>query len=288
MQNFNYQDFIKDGLSLSIFKLTDTQPISTHTHDFTEIIYVISGRAEQTVNDKKYEVRRGDLLFINYDSTHSFRPQGEFSYFNICFDPELIYRRIISRENALDLLSLSSIDLIMSDTSQGLIHFSGEERAHLEAMLEDMLDEHLSSRRERGAVLESYMNILVTRILRRIYPEEQADSDFGELGELLSYIDENLDKPLSLPELAQRCFYNPSYFSRIFKEKFGITLGEYVARQRARAALRLLTESDLTVDTIAGRCGYTDKSGLYRAIKKHFGEAPSGYRRGEKSKNPQP
>ena len=114
----------------------------------------------------------------------------------------------------------------------------------------------------------------------------------GELNdmwlELSEYIDRNLGERLTLSELAQKCFYNPSYFSRIFKEKFGITLGDYVARQRARTALSLLTESDLTVDAIACKCGYTDKSGLYRAIKKHFGESPSVYRKGEKSKNPQP
>ena len=97
--------------------------------------------------------------------------------------------------------------------------------------------------------------------------------------ELFEYIGENLDKRLTLSELSKKCFYNPSYFSRTFKEKFGITLADYLQSERAEAAARLLKETDLPTQAVAEKCGFSDKSSLYRAFVKIYGVTPSEYRK---------
>ena len=143
-----------------------------------------------------------------------------------------------------------------------------------------MLKEFESDLSERTAVLESYMSIVITKILRRMHPSsETALSEDGHFTELCEYIDQNLDKRLTLTDLAKKCFYNPSYFSRVFKEKFGITLADYLTKRRANHAAKLLIETDLTSEAIAEACGYNDKSGLYRAFSKVYGMKPSEYRR---------
>ena len=77
---------------------------------------------------------------------------------------------------------------------------------------------------------------------------------------LSDYIDENLDTKLTLSLLASKCFYNPSYFSRTFKEKFGMTLTEYINRKRVASASKLLLESDMSVGEIALAVGFGNEN----------------------------
>jgi two-component system response regulator YesN len=100
--------------------------------------------------------------------------------------------------------------------------------------------------------------------------------------ELSAYIDENLGIRLTLTELPERCFYNPSYFSRIFKEKFGVSFVEYLTRKRLDCAIRMLTETNLTIDEISISVGFSDRSSMHHAFSKYLGQTPADYR---KSKN---
>ena len=110
--------------------------------------------------------------------------------------------------------------------------------------------------------------------------------DSGELDgmwrELSAYIDENLDASLTLSELAKRCFYNPSYFSRIFKEKFGVSLVEYKTQRRIEKASELLTDTELPIDEISDRVGFSDRHSFYHAFSKHMKQTPAAYRASRK------
>jgi two-component system response regulator YesN len=96
---------------------------------------------------------------------------------------------------------------------------------------------------------------------------------------LSEYIDQNLDSRLTLAALAEKCFYNPSYFSRIFKEKFGVSLTEYITRKRLSHAIMLLSESVLSVEEIGECVGFPDKNSLYHAFSRYLGTTPGEYRR---------
>ena len=280
MKIFKIDDYIKDGLSLGIFKTVDKGKYEPHTHEFAEIVYVLDGEVEEFINGSKYRMSRGDMLFINYGSTHSFESENGVSYINVCFSPEVMGKRIISRENAFDLLSLTAFDEIVEGKGEGVVHFSSEERRTVEAVLLDMLNEYKAHLPERIAVLESYMTVIISKILRKMYPPTVREEASGKMWQELSeYISKNLDKKLTLSELSQKCFYNPSYFSRVFKEKFGITLADYLQRERAQAAARLFSKNELSMQEIAERCGFSDKSSLYRAFVKNYGVTPSEYRK---------
>ncbi len=277
---YKAENYIENGMSLGIFRSKCDEPQPVHTHDFAEIIYILDGHAIETVNGKNVELSRGSMLFINRGSTHEFTPKNVFTYYNICFMPEVISDRIINRENAFDLLSLTALEeLRHAESSLGNITFDGEERVIIEAILADMLCEYESANPERCAVLESYMTIIVSKLLRKLEPGEikKRESDFL-WKDIISFIDSNLGERLTLSALAKQCFYNPSYFSRSFKERFGITLVEYITRSRAEAAAKMLTETELSTADIATLCGFCDKSALYRAFSKQYGMTPREWR----------
>ena len=283
MRVYQLKNYIQGELSLHIFEEeVEGHSIELHKHEFAEIIYITSGECVQSINDVSYSARRGDLFFINRNSTHAFSPINSFTYYNICFSPDTIINRIIDRQNAIELISLSALEEIQSETMHTVrFSFEGEERQWIEALLRDMHKEYTADKSERSAILESYMTILLAKILRKVHTARSTErKEIGDVWRALSeFIDENLDQKLTLEDLAQKCFYNPSYFSRTFKQKFGVSPVEYITRERATMAASLLANSNLSMEDIAERCGFGDKSSLYRAFEKHYGCSPSEYRK---------
>ena len=57
-----------------------------------------------------------------------------------------------------------------------------------------------------------------------------------------------------------------------------MSLVEYITRKRLAFAVKLLSESELSVDEISEAAGFSDRSGFYHAFSKYIGGAPSDYR----------
>ena len=59
MLEYKSDKFIKDDLSLGIFLDRQSEAIGVHTHDFVEIVYVVSGDATEKINDVSYHQEEG-------------------------------------------------------------------------------------------------------------------------------------------------------------------------------------------------------------------------------------
>ena len=281
MKNFRSNDLIAPDATIHMFESTDYMGGGRHDHDFIEIVYIKSGRAEEYVNDDRYEVSRGDLIFINYGSTHRFVANKDFSYVNICFKPEVLNSGILTPENAFDLLQLTAFDEIRRESDGGMISFAGAEREEIEQLLHAMLNEYERKDVDWQAVLKSYMNVLFVRMLRKTAFGGTGADEPDVWRDLSAYIDENLGADLTLTALAGKCFYNPSYFSRVFKERFGMPLTEYVTRRKLDHAIKLMQESRLSVTKIAEQVGFSSTGALYRACLRFKGVRFSDLRRSE-------
>lgn len=277
MQTFKSENYIKAGQSIHIFSAKGDQT-AVHTHDFIEIVYVRNGKATETIDGICYSVQHGDIIFINYGSTHAFSNGLNFEYINICFSPETMGNSFITPENAFSMLSLTVFNEMRQDMNGGLLSFAGKDRLEAEQILNSMLWEARENKPFCNRMLESYLNILLTKMLRKTLPQlehTQTDNAWSLLSE---YIDQNFDTPLSLSHLASKFFYNPSYFSRVFKEKFQMPVTEYINRKRIEAACCLLSETQLSVQEISEKVGFSDKSHFYRMFSKFMGGTPAEYR----------
>ena len=273
------EQFIENGKTVSLFTgYRHGRPEPKHIHDFIELVYVLDGKSRQYIDDRVYDVSHGDLLFINYGSTHAFEASEDYVYVNVCFSPEVMGNGIITAENAFSLLSLTSFNEICNESDGARITFFGNERREVEDILLAMKRESKEQQTSWARVMENYLNILITKMLRKI-EVSMKEQEIGDIWrELSEYIDDNLNAELTLSSLAQKCFYNPSYFSRIFKEKFKMSLVEYVTRKRLDHAIALLSDGALSIDEISTKVGFSDRSSFYRAFSKYVGGTPSAYR----------
>ncbi len=276
MRSFRSEEFSKEDPTLHVFFFKNKGEDPIHTHDFIEIMYVNSGEIEQFVNEKHFITKKGDLVFMNYNSVHRFKSAAEATYYNVCFYPETM-ERMINPSNAFSLLLLSAFNEFSKGENDGVVSFSPAEQRKVQYIFERMVEEQTKRLPHFDLVNESYMAILITLIARKASLPEESENDTW--GELVEYINDNLDSGLTLEALAKKCFYNPSYFSRLFKNKFNVSLVEYISNKRVEKALQLLTETDMSIKEISTVCGFSNRSVFYRAFSKITGKTPTEYRK---------
>ena len=84
--------------------------------------------------------------------------------------------------------------------------------------------------------------------------------------------------PPSLSQIADQVGLHPSHLARLFRARYGLSIGEYGRRLRLDWAAHRLVTSDDALAVIAARAGFADQSHLTREFKRRLGLSPGRYR----------
>ncbi|CAH2215422.1 helix-turn-helix domain-containing protein [Tepidibacter aestuarii] len=95
----------------------------------------------------------------------------------------------------------------------------------------------------------------------------------------IQYIHKNLEKPISLQELAAIENFNISYYIEWFNKKTGMTPNAYIQKLRLEKAKEYLVGTELSLLMISQLVGYEQQSSLTRLFKNHESISPSDYRK---------
>jgi transcriptional regulator GlxA family with amidase domain len=104
-------------------------------------------------------------------------------------------------------------------------------------------------------------------------------ADRKPLRELESWVLDNLNKPLTVPALAQRVAMSPRNFARVFSRELKTTPAKFVERLRVEAARRRLEESQNSMETIATECGFGNVNSMRNVFQRTLKIPPGQYRR---------
>jgi len=104
-------------------------------------------------------------------------------------------------------------------------------------------------------------------------------TDRKPLLELEAWVLDNLQKPLTVPLLAQRLAMSPRNFARVFTKEMKTTPAKFVERLRVEAARRRLEESHNSMETIADECGFGNVNSMRNVFQRTVKIAPGQYRR---------
>lgn len=96
------------------------------------------------------------------------------------------------------------------------------------------------------------------------------------------YMNENINKNLTVQEIASFVNYSPSYFYRKFMQEIGIAPMTYFTKMKINKAYGLLKDTDLKINQIATLLGYTDPLYFSRVFSKEAGVSPQQYRAANK------
>jgi transcriptional regulator GlxA family with amidase domain len=95
----------------------------------------------------------------------------------------------------------------------------------------------------------------------------------------LAYAKRNLDKPLTVGQLAQSVHISPRQFSRAFRAETGQSPAKAVENLRVEVARLMMEQSRHPIDSIARQTGFADSDRMRRAFIRAFGQPPQVVRR---------
>ncbi|MDQ4097913.1 MAG: transcriptional regulator FtrA [Actinomycetota bacterium] len=98
------------------------------------------------------------------------------------------------------------------------------------------------------------------------------------LAEVLDWMAENLDQPLTVEQLAHKAAMSPRTFARRFRAATGTTPRHWLLSQRVMLAQRLLETTDESVEHIASLCGFGSAAGLRAHFQREVSTSPLAYR----------
>ncbi len=94
----------------------------------------------------------------------------------------------------------------------------------------------------------------------------------------LTYIGNNFQNDISLDDVSRDADISPYYFSKLFKEKTGVTFVEYLTRTRMEKAKELLKDPENSIRDVCFAVGYQDPNYFSRIFKRSTGSTPSEFR----------
>ncbi|NLB90349.1 MAG: response regulator [Clostridiales bacterium] len=146
--------------------------------------------------------------------------------------------------------------------------------------LKEEFDKHFSLNASRNTpwnVLIAHTRAYGMLLLEKQFPgNPYAGTD--RIQAVQTYIQDHLAQDLSLYALSEKFFFHPNYLSRLFKDRVGVNLSDYVTKLRMGMAQRLLSTSHLSVSEIAEQTGYRSAHSFIRAFQKTYGQSPKAYR----------
>jgi AraC-like DNA-binding protein len=103
--------------------------------------------------------------------------------------------------------------------------------------------------------------------------------EYRTMQQVLSHIDGNLDKNLSVDDLAAVAGLSRAHFSRIFAANEGLPPAEFVLQKRLRRAAKLLTTAaTMPIKEVSVRCGFEDPNYFSKVFRRLYGINPSEFR----------
>lgn len=251
--------------------------VGLHWHSEIEMLYVKNGAISVTVEERKYVLNRGDIIFIEPEKIHTVSP----------FILPLEYDAAVFSPSALSLNSehFFGRDIIMPIINgdlefSGIIDGSFNDYDKLKAYAETVFNKDSS----KTAVFASLVGI-ISNLYDNGYIKKssgQISKYSADIKKCLKYINNNYSRKIKLSELSDLIHVSENYFCGYFKKFTGITPFEQINETRVKKAAALLSDSDLTVSEIAVKCGFENLSYFTRKFKSIVGCTPIDYRKAKK------
>lgn len=254
---------------LHLQEIGTLQALAPHTSSRSNLqsyLYftVLSGSGMLTYDGKKYDLKKGDMVFIDCRKPYSHTTDSNLWSLRWChfYGPTLsfVYEKYVERG--------------------GRPTFRPEETAPFLSTLDALYKLASGSDYIRDMRINEELNRLCTLLMEQSWHPEEASSAPKKTSviDVKEYLEQHYAEKISLDELSKQFFINKYYLTRVFKEQFGQSITAYLTSLRITHAKQLLRFSDKSVEEIGLECGLGQLHYFSRVFKEVEGVPPSIYR----------
>ena len=179
-------------------------------------------------------------------------------------------RKTVYSARYLSMIFYGLLDTVMSV-------FADQKRSPAEMLTQVSHSSDFTEAARAPESLARWAENLLREADRNLKQEKEAGSLIEQIRE---YIDEHLEDPhLDRGMISAAVHISPDYLSYLFHKETGAVLSAYVTEKRIAAAKRLLLTTDLSLEEIGERTGFSNSTYFHRQFKKITGSTPSVYRK---------
>ncbi|MEK4007780.1 AraC family transcriptional regulator [Paenibacillus sp. FSL H3-0333] len=256
-----------------------------HQHDWYEFIYVYGGKGSFFIDQTFYEMHPGDIIVVPGNTVHRGFPDNEEPVTSsaLFFSPALIHNHTYSESYPY----LKLFDAAKTN-KQYKYTLSPEHAEILQNDIDAIHREREQNQPDGGQALTLLLHLTLLHLNRYCLPQAAEPVASSPLlpewfREALRDINDHLDQPLELSSLAARASISPAHFSRVFKQRLGMNVTDYIATKRIFAAKDSLLQSSYTIEQIAMACGFESLPHFYRTFKRITSMTPAAYRKSNRA-----
>lgn len=238
--------------------------------DYAMLIYCTDGKGWYMMYGKKYEVRENQFIIIPPNVPYSFGADEKdpWTIYWLHFRGKLISSFLLPSPSPFSILPnecsrmQERIELFEEIYSCYSLGYIKEYMTYTSMCLYLFLASFLW--------IEQYRHIKIPSI--KEYPFSS---------KVIHYMQENIEKGLSLEQLSSYFKYSPSHFSMLFNKETGVSPISYFIRLKMQKACQYLVLTNLKLNEIATKLGFEEPAYFTRIFTKIMGISPSAYRKKE-------
>lgn len=245
-----------------------------HTHTSCELMYIVKGRNEITVNDTVYQIGEYDCVLIKSSQHHRVRIPADREYhrYIAMINPWELRRQLV-RPDLFALLTDRSREGIM------ILRNAPQLRSCFDKM-SDIFNNGANIYAELSAALE-----VISAFYEQVRPSEAKISEHS--GKQLTdrvrrYIEENYAQSIKISNIARDNFISEGYLSHAFKAETGMSPREYLSHIRCTRAYELIRHTGMKFSDIADAAGFCCANDMSRKIREYYELTPTEIRFGKK------
>ena len=246
-----------------------------HSHEYNEVISVLSGCASISVDGVTHELEQGDTVLIPSELSHSFKTQSNTYYTAISFWHE--------RNQA----NFSPVNMLTAEKEITIF-----KKFKASGAFDRLLDYYYGSYTYKQELISSCLQEITVMMLESAEGKKPISSEGVTLENnnyrsylIEQYLQDNFTKSPSLEELAKFLHLSVQQAGRIVKKMYDQSFREKIVSLKINRAKHLLCDTDMPINEIATTLGYTLPHGFFTAFKAEAGLTPSQYRKENKKSN---
>ena len=233
-----------------------------HWHNHIEVLYMLEGKIDFKVEQRKYLLTEGDMVIINSELIHSSKLCGHARYI-------------------LLQVPLSAFDGLYDEIENTIFKEKPEpdEAEKLYSYLSQMLKSVDDKRQENKIKFVSLLYDFFYLLLAEYKVGQKMTGTVSYYGisrisPVIAYVEKEFRSKITLKEVAEILNVTPEHMCRLFKKYTDMTFNEYVMSLRISAFYQSLQNTNQKISVILEECGITNYKAFIREFKKTFGKTP--------------
>lgn len=288
MQHLLSINYFRDTFPLHVVEACHGA-VSTHHHDFFELVYVINGAGMHRIGNATYPIHTGDVYVISPDEPHAYYPvnDGELRIINVLFQPSILDESLFHSTAHIGLTRLLYLEPLFRAEARFThrLNLDGRLAYRIEQSLGEMQYEQTQQAPGYTLVLRNMFCTLLVW-LSRAYDQQLARDGAGAefsrrhavVEAAMRYIEAHHTEPVSLAAVANHTAMSASRLAHLFKQHTHRSLITYLHEYRIKRVSADLLSDDAPVSELAMRLGYSDLRFFYRVFRRYRGCSPTEYR----------